>query len=31
MNLTLWIPAMIVLGVAAFGLMFACVPACDKV
>lgn len=31
MNLTIWLPAMILLGLAAFALMFACVPACDKV
>lgn len=31
MNLTLWIPAMILLGLATLGLMFAFVRACDKV
>jgi hypothetical protein len=31
MDLTIWLPAMILLGLAAFALMFACVPACDKV
>jgi hypothetical protein len=31
MNLTVWLPAMFVLGLAAFSLMYACVPACDKV
>jgi len=31
MDLTVWLPAMIVLGVAAFALLFACVPLCDKI
>jgi hypothetical protein len=31
MNLMIWLPAMIVLGMAAFGLMFACVSVCDKI
>ncbi len=31
MNLTIWLPAMLLLGLAAFALMFACIPACDKV
>ena len=31
MDLTVWLPAMILLGLAAFALMFAFVPACDKV
>ncbi len=31
MDVTVWLPAMILLGLAAFALMFACVPACDKV
>ena len=31
MDLTIWLPAMFLLGLAAFGLMFACIPACDKV
>jgi len=31
MNLAVWLPAMMVLGLAAFGLMFACITACDKV
>jgi hypothetical protein len=31
MDLTVWLPAMILLGLAAFGLMFAFVSACDKV
>jgi hypothetical protein len=31
MDLWTWIPAMIVLGLVSFGLMFACVAACDKV
>jgi hypothetical protein len=31
MDLTVWLPAMFVLGLAAFALMYACVPACDKV
>jgi hypothetical protein len=30
-NLTIWIPAMIGLGLAAIALMFAFVYACDKV
>jgi hypothetical protein len=31
MDLTVWLPAMFVLGLAALGLMFAVVAACDKV
>jgi hypothetical protein len=31
MSLTVWLPAMIVLGLASFAILFACVPACDKV
>ncbi len=31
MNLAIWIPSMILLGLAAIGLMFAFVKACDKV
>jgi hypothetical protein len=30
-NLILWLPAMVVLGLATLGLMFAFVFACDKV
>jgi hypothetical protein len=31
MNLTLWLPAMFLLGLATLGLMFAFVAGCDKV
>jgi len=31
MDLTTWLPAMFVLGLAALGLMFAFVVACEKV
>ena len=31
MDLALWIPAMLLLGLAAFAMLFACVPACDKI
>lgn len=31
MDLAIWLPAMVLLGLAAFVLMFACIPACDKV
>ena len=31
MDLTIWLPAMFVLGLAAVGLMFLFVEACDKV
>jgi hypothetical protein len=31
MDLTIWLPAMVLLGLAAFALMFACIFACDKV
>lgn len=31
MNLILWIPAMVLLGLATMGLMFAFVGGCDKV
>jgi hypothetical protein len=31
MDLTVWLPAMILLGLAAFALMFAFVPLCDEV
>jgi hypothetical protein len=30
-NLNVWIPAMALLGLAAFGLLFAFIAACDKV
>ena len=31
MNLAIWIPAMVVLGLATLGLMFAFVIGCEKV
>jgi hypothetical protein len=31
MNLAIWLPAMLALGLAAVGLMFLFVEACDKV
>jgi hypothetical protein len=31
MDLTTWLPAMFLLGLAALGLLFAFVKACDKV
>lgn len=31
MNLAIWIPAMVILGVATMGLMFAFLVGCDKV
>ena len=31
MNLTIWIPAMFLLGLTTLGLMFAFVVGCDKV
>jgi hypothetical protein len=31
MDLWVWLPAMMLLGLAAFGLLFAFVPLCDKV
>ncbi len=31
MDLTIWLPAMFALGLLTFALMFAFVPACDKV
>lgn len=31
MDLTIWLPAMFSLGLAALALMFAFIPACDKV
>ena len=31
MDLTVWLPAMFLLGLAVLGLMFAFVTACDKV
>ena len=31
MDLTVWLPAMILLGLAAFALIFAFVPLCDKI
>ena len=31
MNLYFWLPAMVVLGLVAFGLMFAAIAGCDKV
>jgi hypothetical protein len=30
MNLTIWLPAMLLLGLATLGLMFAFVAGCDK-
>jgi hypothetical protein len=31
MDLTLWLPAMFLLGLTVFAFLFACVFACDKV
>ncbi len=31
MDLMTWLPAMFLLGIAAFGLMFGCIVICDKV
>ena len=31
MDLSTWIPAMYLLGIVAFALIFACIPGCDKV
>ncbi len=31
MNLAVWLPVLLVLGLAIFGLLFAFVVACDKV
>jgi hypothetical protein len=31
MNLTLWLPAMFLVGLAMFSFLLACVPACDRV
>ena len=31
MDLTVWLPAMFLLGLATFAFLFFCVPACDKV
>jgi hypothetical protein len=31
MDLTIWLPAMFILGLVTFALMFACIPACDNV
>ena len=31
MDLTIWLPAMFILGLIVLALMFACIPACDKV
>ena len=31
MDLTIWLPSLFILGVAAMGLMFAFVAACDRV
>jgi hypothetical protein len=31
MDLTIWLPAMFLLGLATFGLLFAFVPVCDKI
>jgi hypothetical protein len=31
LNLSVWIPAMLLLGLATFGLLFAFIAACDKV
>jgi hypothetical protein len=31
MSLALWIPGMVLLALAAFGLLFACIGACDKI
>jgi hypothetical protein len=31
MNLATWLPAMFLLGLASFGIIFACIPLCDRV
>jgi hypothetical protein len=31
MDLNVWLPAMYILGIVGFALMFACISACDKV
>jgi hypothetical protein len=31
MDLTTWLPAMFLLGLAVFGLLFGCIAICDKV
>jgi len=31
MDLSTWIPAMYILGIVGFALVFACIPGCDKV
>jgi hypothetical protein len=31
MDLQVWLPAMVLLGLAGFALMFACIVACDKI
>ncbi len=31
MDLYFWIPAMVILGLAVFALMFACIWACNKI
>jgi hypothetical protein len=31
MDLTIWLPAMFLLGLVSFGVIFACIPMCDKV
>jgi hypothetical protein len=31
MDLTIWLPAMFLLGLATFSVLFASVPACEKV
>ncbi len=31
MDLTIWLPAMFLLGLAVCALMFVCIAACDKV
>jgi hypothetical protein len=30
-DLTIWLPAMFLMGLASFALLFACVPGCDNV
>ena len=30
-SLALWIPGMVLLALAAFAFLFACIPACDKI
>jgi hypothetical protein len=31
MDLTTWLPAMFLVGLASFAIIFACIPLCDKV